>query len=155
MSKNVPAAVMQAAVAASKATKKADEKAAAEFAADYIEIKPGVRLYRPKVAHQWLISYLNSDAAVKKLMANSTEMVILVAYALAHTQATVRNRLLREARQGKFADAAWLWLQQNDLAPDEVSGAVTELWHDIRADGEDEDKEADPGEGSAAGGGAD
>lgn len=130
-----------------------DAEAAAFYAPDYIEVKDGVRLYRCKIAHEWVITMLKNDPRYREILENSIEVCIVFAYVLAHDQQQTRNRLVRETRAGKIVDNAWLWLEKNELRPAEIEAAVTELAADITR--EQDAGENTAGEVSTPGGGAD
>lgn len=127
-----------------RAMNRTDAVAAASFAHDYVEIRPGVRLYRVKVAHKWAMNYIQSDPRYAERLKNATEATVAMSYLLSHGQDTTRNQLIKDARKGTFLDDAWDWIDRIEIEPGELQDAVRDLMPEITANEESDAPDGEP-----------
>lgn len=97
---------------------------------DYIDVGD-VRLYRPTVAHGWVITRLTQVARSRKWAPFDLQLV--VGYVLAHDADTVRNTLSRAVRtnEAKLPEMAEDYFFGKAANPTEVLPAIGELMQDL------------------------
>ena len=99
-----------------------DAAVGTEFAEDYIFFE-GVKLYRPTVAHRWVLMKLGGEG-FKKL--DNFDKAAIMAYILAAPMPESLSRLSAELRTGAALEAAQRWIAANNVPP-EIVGAVKGL----------------------------
>lgn len=98
----------------------------ADVAYDYIEVGK-VKFYRPQLAHVWLLLKI----AQKDSSISPDDRAVVMAYILANSAEAVRNKCLVQSLRGNITEAAYLFMMDNGLNPDEVFPVTNELAADV------------------------
>lgn len=97
-----------------------------EAAFDYIEVGK-VKFYRPTMAHVWLL--LKIAQAGGSTAPDDRQTVM--AYILANSAEAVRNKCVQQSIRGTLTEAAYFFMIDNNLNPEDVFPVVNELAADV------------------------
>ena len=97
-----------------------------EAAYDYIEVGK-IKFYRPTMPHVWLLL----KVAQKNGSILPDDRQTVMAYILANSAESVRDKCVMQATRGQLADAAYLFMMDNNLDPEAVFPIVNELAADV------------------------